>query len=107
MITVNVSVKKHHVYEKDYIWNPCTCSCKNGICLASIMDDSAITCDEVIESYNDKTKTIPTIFNEKKAICKMQDFYILLAFLLITIALLLFDKILSKTKTFITILRHK
>ena len=22
--------KKHHIYEKDYIWNPATCSCLNG-----------------------------------------------------------------------------
>ena len=29
----------------------------------SIMDDSVSTCDEVIESYDEKTKTIPTNFN--------------------------------------------
>ena len=52
------------------------------------MDDSAITCDEAIESYDEETKTIPTNFNEKKAIYKMQHFYILLTFLLITIVLL-------------------
>ena len=45
--------------------------------------------DEVMESYNKETKTISTTFNEKKPICKMQNFYILLAFLLITIALLI------------------
>ena len=53
------------------------------------MYDSAITCDEVIESYNKETKTIPKTFNEKKATYEMQNFYILLAFLLITIALLI------------------
>ena len=69
------------------------------------MDDSAITCDEIIESYEedvdaevksnnkaksyDETKTIPTNFNEKKATCKAQNFYILLAFLLITMTLLI------------------
>ena len=53
------------------------------------MDDSANTCDEIIESYNEKTKKVPTNFNEKKAICKTQNFYILFAFLLITIALLI------------------
>ena len=51
------------------------------------MDDSAIVCDEVIESYDEETKTISTNFNEKKATCKMQNFYILLVFLIITIAL--------------------
>ena len=61
------------------------------------MDNSAIMCDEVIKSHNedsevmsyDKTKTIPTNFNEKKATCKIQNFYILVVFLLITIALLI------------------
>ena len=60
------------------------------------MDDSAIICDEVVDADakpsrkdDDETKTIPTNFNEKKATCKMQNFYILLAFLLIAIALLI------------------
>ena len=29
------------------------------------MDYSAIMCDEVIESYDEEIKTIPTNFNEK------------------------------------------
>ena len=49
--------------------------------LASIMDDSAIIYDEV--------KTTLTNFDEKKAICKTQNLYILLTFLLITVALLI------------------
>ena len=51
---------KHHVCEKDYIWNPSTCNCENGKYLASIMDDSAIMCDDVIESCDKETRTIPT-----------------------------------------------
>ena len=51
------------------------------------MDDSTITCDEIMESYDEERKAFPTIFNEKKATCKTQNFYILLAFLLTTIAL--------------------
>ena len=43
------------------------------------MNDLTITCNEIIESYQeeaeaklyDEAKTIPTNFNEKKAICKM------------------------------------
>ena len=64
-ITINgwCKCKKCHVCEKNYIWNPATYSCKNGKYLASITDDSAITCDEIIESYNEETKTIPTNFN--------------------------------------------
>ena len=53
------------------------------------MDDSAIICNEVINADSkqsltddDETSTIPTNFNEKKATCKTQNFYILLAFLL-------------------------
>ena len=48
------------------------------------MDDSVIRCDKVIGSYDEEIN-----FNEKKAIGKTQKFYILLTFLLITIALLI------------------
>ena len=53
--------KKLHVPEKDYVWNPATCSCENGKYLASIMDNSVITCDGILESYDDETN-----FNEEK-----------------------------------------
>ena len=59
------------------------------------MDDSVIMCDKVIESYEkdtkaksyDETKTVPTNFNAKNINCRTQNFFILLAFLLIIIAL--------------------
>ena len=54
--------KKRHICEKNCIWNPATCSCKNGKYLASIVDDSVITYDEVIDA---EIKTIPKIFNKK------------------------------------------
>ena len=78
-----------HVREKDYVWNPATCSCENGKYLASVMDNSAITCDEIIESYNEETRNISTNFNKKIAACKTQKFCILIAFLSITKALLI------------------
>ena len=53
------------------------------------MNDSVIACDDIIQSYDKETKTIPANFNEKKATCKTQNLYILLTFLLITIALLI------------------
>ena len=81
--------KKRNVCEIYHIWSPGTGSCENGKYLASIMDDLGIMCDEIIESYDQETKTIPKSFHEKKAICKTQDLYILLAFLLITEALLI------------------
>ena len=53
------------------------------------MNDSMITCDEVKKSYEEEIKTIWTNINENKITSKMQNFYILIAFLLITIALLI------------------
>ena len=53
------------------------------------MNDSTIICDEVRNPYDQEIKTILTRFNEKKVTRKMQSFYILLLFLLITIALLI------------------
>ena len=76
---------KHHICEKDYIWNPATCNCENEKYLASIIDDSVITCDEIIE----ETKTIPTNFNETNITSTIQNFCILLAFLSFTISLLI------------------
>ena len=42
------------------------------------MDDSATTCDEVIESLDKETKIIPTIFMERKQPikCEMSIFYL-------------------------------
>ena len=85
--------KKYHVYEKDYIWNSATCSCQNGKYLASILNEWAIACDEVIDvqakSNGKETKPFPTNFNEKNITYNTRNFYILLIFLLITIALLI------------------
>ena len=58
---------KHNICEKDYIWNPATCTSENGKYLASIMND-VVMCDKIIESYDeeadsksyDETKTILT-----------------------------------------------
>ena len=58
------------MWEKNYIWSPATCSCKNGKCLSSFIDDPFITSDEIIDAegklYNKETKTILTNFNERK-----------------------------------------
>ena len=77
--------KKHDICEKYYIWNPTACSCKNGKFLANITDDSWITCNEIIK----ETKPVITNSNEENETCKTQNFYILLAFLLIITALLI------------------
>ena len=59
--------KKHHIFEKDYIWNPSTCISENKKYLASIMDNWAIIYDEIIE------ETAPTNFNKNKETCKTQN----------------------------------
>ena len=57
-----MSIQVHRICEKDYIWNPVTCSCGNVKYLASTIDDSVITFDEIIE----ETKAVLKNFNEKK-----------------------------------------
>ena len=66
---------------REHVCNPITCICENGKYLACTMDDSVIMCDEII--YAEETN-----FNEEYITCKKQNFYILLAFLFISIALL-------------------
>ena len=46
--------KKHHICEKEFVWNPSTCIYENRKYLAYIMNDSVITCDEVEKSYMKK-----------------------------------------------------
>ena len=53
--------RKHHVCRKKFFFNPATCSCINSKYLASIIDNSVIMCDEIIE----ETKTATTNFNKK------------------------------------------
>ena len=45
-------------------------------------------CNGIIESYDNKTKQIPN-FNEEKTTCKLQNLYILVAFIIISIALMI------------------
>ena len=76
--------KEHHVCKNDYIChNATTCSCENGKYLASIMDDSVIKFVENIET----TKTVPAKTVPTKS--TSTNFYILVVFLLTTIALLI------------------
>ena len=88
-INVDVGVKNVMYVKRNYICDTFACIWKNGKYLASIMADSSITWVEVLESYYKETKNIPTSFNEKKAIYKTQNFYILVTFLLIYIASLI------------------
>ena len=70
-ITINVDASvrtpKNVVLEKKvYISNPATCSCKNGKYLASMIDDSVIKCDDILN----KTE----IFNQKVIAQKTKNF---------------------------------
>ena len=49
--------KRHHICEKYYIWYSATCNRENGKYLVSIIDNSVITCDEIIDAVETKTKT--------------------------------------------------
>ena len=55
------SPKKRRGYKKDFIWNPATCSCKSRKFLESIIDDSVVSCNEIIEEI----KPVSTIVNKK------------------------------------------
>ena len=55
-VGVSTKIKKKLCVQKNYIWNPSTCTCENGRYTRSIIDDSVITCDEIIE----ETNTVPT-----------------------------------------------
>ena len=54
--------KRHHAQKKDYNWNSVTCSFESGNYLASIIDDSVLTCDKIVK----ETITVPTNCNKKR-----------------------------------------
>ena len=70
------NLREYNLCKKYYTWNHVTCSSKNDNILESIIDDSVITCDEII----DITKTVSANFNEKKIASKTKNIYILLTF---------------------------
>ena len=82
---MSTECKKHHICERDYIWNPARCSCKNGKFLASIIDDSVITCNEIKEEI----KTVITNFNETNAIFKTKTILYFTCFFIYCIILLI------------------
>ena len=63
------NLKEHYVFEKDYLWNPATCSCKNGKYVRGVTDNSVITCDEIIDRTKSiLTKTVPTKGNLENSV---------------------------------------
>ena len=71
------------VFKKDYTWNPSACASENDEYLETTIRDLVVTRDESTElSKNTKMN-----FSDKKSTCKIGNFYILFASLLITILL--------------------
>ena len=80
---------RKHVFENKYIESHSTCTCENGKYLGNIIGDPVIMCDEIINATKTVSiKTVPTNINRKKVTCDLENFYILLTFLLINISLL-------------------
>ena len=102
IINVDVSVKTSSVKKRLYL-ESCYMLLWKWKYSVSISDDLVTASDEIIDAdveakarnetklNNKEIKRIPTNFNEKTITSKTQNFYILLAFLLITIALLMAD----------------
>ena len=93
--------------EKDYIWNPRTCTCENDKYLEIIIDESVIMWDELIGVIqSEPTKILPISLNYGKVTCHLDNFCILLSFINYHIAfdnygylvLLLPNETLVKTK---------
>ena len=82
-ITINVSVSVRNII---YVQNKMF-----GILVHVIvkMENEVIDADSKVipKDDNDETETVPTNLNQRKVTSKMQNFYILLTFLLITIEL--------------------
>ena len=72
------NLRKHHVSQKDYIWNTSTCTCKNN---------EIVPLKKSIPTKTVSTKTVLTTFNVEKVTYKIENFYVLLIFLLIIISL--------------------
>ena len=80
--------KEQCALQKNYICNTSPYSCENGKYVGSIIDNSVVIFDENMK----ETKTVSTKSTSKKAVrtkCASSNFYIWLAFLLITVALLI------------------
>ena len=66
-----MGVSKTSYMCKRLYWESCFMYYKNDKYLASIIDNSVVTCDEIEE----ETKTVTTNFNKKKSMCKTKNFY--------------------------------
>ena len=89
--------KEHRLCEKDYIWNPATCSCENGKYLASIIDDLVIMCDEIIRQKRFQQKALQQLLYLAHIFINYHSIIDSCYYLL------LLHKIATKTKAFIVL----
>ena len=65
---------KHRVLKENYVWNPSVRAREiNYAYMKSLINDSAITCDEIIDMMDNLST------------CKIDNYYILVFFLLVTV----------------------
>ena len=57
--------KEHNACEKVCIWNPTTCGCENAEYLTSIIEDSVIMCDKIINVADSVSSNGSANFHEK------------------------------------------
>ena len=66
--------KKYLTFEKDRSWNATICICENSRYLKSVVDNSVILCDEIINVTasvsTNVTSTVSIIPNDKKLTCE-------------------------------------
>ena len=56
--------EEHNACKKDYVLNPATCSDRNGGYLAGNINDSVITCDEIMNAvYNVSANVSTNVFS--------------------------------------------
>ena len=48
-VKIKKKKKKHRVCEKSYFWNPATFICENDNYAGSIIDNSVVICNEIID----------------------------------------------------------
>ena len=79
---------EHDACERNYIWSPATCTCKNSKYSGSIIEDSVIKYDEILSTAKNVSTnvTVSTNFHNKNVRYKM-DCYILHTVLLVIILL--------------------
>ena len=61
-VSMNKTPKEYNLYEKDYTWNPATCTFENGKKLAGIIDESVFTCNELLCDFRKAHSTQHALF---------------------------------------------